>query len=179
MKPNRGRFHSASTFAAAFALCLSSAAQAETEAKRTRIALDVDYAVALGEGDTDGGAGGALRLGYELDLATVAVTPEIGLGYHGFGGLRSPGIYQAFVGARTGFGGVLEPGLYARFGVAHASEEGGSRTVPSLGAGLSLDLTPVPVLDIGVHSGYEVLFAGGNENAFDWWVFGAHAAVMF
>ena len=166
--------------ASTLASSVANDARAETEnPRRTRVTLDIDYALALGEGDTDKGAGGTLRLGHELDLATVALTPEVGLAYHGFDGSRSPSIYRAFIGARSGFGGLLEPSLYARIGVAHANEDDGSRTVPSFGAGLALDFTPIPMLDLGVHSGYELLFSGGDEDAFDWWVFGGHAGFVF
>ncbi|HEY8945381.1 MAG TPA: hypothetical protein VIM73_14020, partial [Polyangiaceae bacterium] len=62
--------------ASAFAfLVFTSTARAET-----RLALDLDYATAIDERGIDSGTGGALRLGQELDLVLVSLTPEIGGG---------------------------------------------------------------------------------------------------
>jgi hypothetical protein len=154
-------------------------ARAEEGDKRARLAVDIDYSLALGEGDTDHGLGGALRFGYLLNLAATSITPEVGLAYHGFDGTLSPSIYTAFVGGRATFSGVLAPGLYARLGIAHSNDDAVSRTVPMIGAGLTLDFSPMPVLDVGLHTGYENLFGSDEANAFDWWTFGGHVGVAF
>ena len=159
---------------------IAESARAEEGERRFRLAIDMDYSIALGEGDTDNGLGGALRFGYPLNLGATSVTPEIGLGYHGFDGSLSPSIYSAFIGGRTTFSGLLAPGLYARLGIAHANEDvGPSRTVPMIGLGLTLDVSPMPILDVGLHTGYENLFGSDNANAFDWWTFGGHVGVAF
>jgi hypothetical protein len=132
----------------------------------------------IDEPGVDAGAGGALRLGQELDLILLSLTPEVGASYHTFGGAFEPTHTSGFVGARLSFGKVLEPGVFAHVGVGHLSVEGGSETAPALDAGVSLDLTLLPVIDLGAHAAYDALLVS-DADAFDWYRFGVHAALSF
>ncbi len=144
----------------------------------TKLALDLDYANGIDEAGVDPGAGGALRLGQELDLILLSLTPEVGASYHTFGGVIEPTHTSAFVGARLTLGKVLEPGVFAHFGVGHLSWEGDSETAPAFDAGVSLDLTLLPVIDIGAHAAYDALMISEGD-AFDWYRLGVHAALTF
>ncbi len=84
---------------------------------KTQIALDLDWAKAL-DGDANGG-GGAIRLGYELDLVVLTLIPEIGGSYHSFSDADTK-LYRGFVGGRLRFAKVLEPGIYAHLGIGRA-----------------------------------------------------------
>jgi hypothetical protein len=46
-------------------------------------------------------------------------------------------------------------------------------------AGVSLDLTLLPLLELGAHAGYAYQGATERAGAFDFWVVGANAALVF
>ena len=144
----------------------------------TKLALDLDYAAAVDQGGVDGGAGGAVRLGQELDLVLVSLTPEIGGSYHSFGGTLDAKIYSGFVGGRLGFGKIIEPSVFAHIGIGKLTSRLPSDTGPTFDAGLALDFTLLPILDLGVHGAYHNLVLDDGENL-DWIGVGAHAAIGF
>jgi hypothetical protein len=145
----------------------------------TRIALDLDYAVAIDEIDVDNGGGGALRTGFELDAVAVSLTPELSFGYHSFAGDFGPRLYRGTAGLRLSFLKVVEPGVFAHAGVGRASYDlsngliDPSRTAFTWDAGLTLDLTLLPVLEAGAHGAYNSLAAGDAERL-EWATFGLH-----
>lgn len=145
----------------------------------SRLALDLQYAYPIHQDGVSAGPGGALRFGKQLDLLLVSFTGELGAGYQTFGGAGAPKLYSGFVGGRIAVGKILEPGIYGHLGVGHASAAAASRTAPFFDAGLFLDLTVLPLVDIGVHGGYDVLTPGDGAPAFKYWVGGAHAALVF
>src|SRR5688572_30245482 len=57
----------------------------DRDSSKTHIAVDFDFNSAIDAPDTEVGGGGALRLGQELDLFLVSLTPELEGGYHAFG----------------------------------------------------------------------------------------------
>ncbi len=154
---------------------LTSAREARAD---TKLALDLEYAGAIDQRGIDGGTGGAVRLGQELDLVVVSLTPEIGGSFHAFGGYLDAKHYSGFVGGRLAFGKILEPGVFAHLGVGSLSGDFPSDTGPEFDVGLALDFTLLPILDLGVHGAYNNLFLDGGEN-FDWLRVGAHAAIGF
>lgn len=147
---------------------------------KTTLALDLEYAGTIDEGDVEAGSGGAVRLGRQADLVLVKLTGELGGSYHGFSGSPDVTIYRGFIGGRLQVGKVLEPGIYGHLGVGKLNvDPGDSRTSPTFDAGLFLDLTVLPLVDVGVHLGYDTVLGSGDANAFDYYVAGAHAALVF
>lgn len=161
-----------------FSLISAGSAKAE-EGGGTQIAFDLDWVKALDGGAN--GAGGAIRLGYELDLLIVTIIPELGGSYHSFSSADTK-LYRGFAGGRLRFAKVIEPGIYAHIGYGHASVDapgGTSRSAGTSDFGVSLDLTLLPVIDLGAHAGYSLLFGTDEANSFDWWNAGLHGAIVF
>lgn len=144
----------------------------------SRLGVDLDYINDINEDGVGGGQGVALRYGYKLDLLVLSLTPEAGLGGYWFGEPAEPRILQGFVGGRATFGKVLEPGVFAHIGYGSMKVLDESRGGTSIDAGVTLDLTILPFIDLGVHAAYDA-FLIKDEDAFDWFRVGAHAALAF
>lgn len=168
-------------FALASTWSLSAAARDDDDGgASTTLALDLEYAGPIDEDPVTGGSGGAVRLGRQADLVLVTLTGEIGGSYHGFGGSPDVTVYRGFIGGRLQVGKILEPGIYGHLGVGKLNvDPGDARTAPTFDAGLFLDLTVLPLVDVGVHVGYDTVLGGEDSNAFDYYVAGAHAALVF
>jgi hypothetical protein len=149
----------------------------DRDGTRTHIAVDFDFGGAIDEPGAESGGGGAIRLGQELDLFLVSLTPELGGSYHSFTGDADNRLYAGFLGGRLGFGKIIEPSIFAHVGVGHLNGVG-SRTAPLMDGGLAIDLTILPLIDLGVHGGYNVLFARADSGALDFYTLGAHAALV-
>ncbi len=145
----------------------------------TSIGVDLDYTHAISEQGVGSGSGFNGRLGYKLDLLLAQITPEVGFAYHSFAGVQDAKFTQGIVGGRLAFGKILEPGVYAHVGYGHLSEDIGSHSGPTLDAGVTLDLTLLPFIDLGVHGGYNGMLAANNYPAFDTYVLGIHGALVF
>lgn len=145
---------------------------------RTHIAVDFDVGSALDTPRTKTGGGGAIRFGHELDLLLVSLTPELGGGYHAFGGAGDTRVYSGFIGGRLGVGKIVEPSLFAHLGLAHVSGFE-SRTAPMIDAGLAVDLTLLPLIDLGVHAGYNAMFPRDDGSSLKFLTLGAQAALVF
>jgi hypothetical protein len=145
----------------------------------TAIGVDLDYAHGLNEPGVESGSGFNVRLGYKLDLELLQITPEVGGGYLTFGGDENAKFSQGIVGGRVAFGKVIEPGMYAHLGYGHVVEGGVGRSGATGDAGVTLDLTLLPLIDLGVHAGYDGLLKSGNAPAFDSYVLGVHGALVF
>ncbi|HVY25964.1 MAG TPA: hypothetical protein VHB79_05405 [Polyangiaceae bacterium] len=145
---------------------------------RTTIGLDVDFNTLVDTSRDESGGGGALRVGRQLGLILIKLTPELGGSYHAFSGQGDAHLYSGFVGGRLGFGAVIEPSIYGHVGLAHISGFE-SRTAPLLDAGLAVDLTLLPLIDLGLHAGYNVMLPRENDPAFKFVTLGAQAALVF
>ena len=145
----------------------------------TALGVDIDYAHGISEPGVTNGTGFNVRLGYKLDLLLAQLTPEVGGGYHTFAGTANATFSQGIVGGRLAFGKILEPGVYAHLGYGHVVEGTIGRSGATLDGGLTLDLTLLPLLDLGVHAGYDGLLATGGYPAFDTYVLGVHGALVF
>ena len=143
------------------------------------VGADLDYTSGIGEDDKSGGTGFNVRLGYKLDLSILQLTPEAGGGWHTFSGNAEAKLSQGFVGGRMQFGKILEPGLYAHLGYGHLSESGGGHSGATADAGVTLDLTLLPLIDVGVHAGYKGMLKSGDYQAFDSYVLGLHGSLIF
>ena len=144
----------------------------------SRLALDLDYANGINEPSVSAGKGLALRYGYKLDLLVLALTPEAGGGIYWFGEPAEPRLLTGFVGGRATFGKVLEPGVFAHIGYGSVKAGDESRGGTTLDAGVTLDLTMLPFLDLGIHAAYDAMLIK-DADAFDWFRVGAHAALAF
>jgi hypothetical protein len=145
---------------------------------KTHIAVDFDFTTPVSENSTNSGGGGAIRLGQKFDLLVISFTPELGGGYHGFGGNDDRKLYSGFLGGRLGFGKILEPSIFGHLGVGRL-EGLQARTAPILDAGVALDLTILPLIDLGVHGAYNVMMPKDDGSAFKFVTLGAHAALVF
>jgi hypothetical protein len=149
---------------------------------RPVVSADIEYAFPINE-TPNSGLGGAARIGYEISLPFVALTPEVGGSYHGFW-LDGPMVWRGFAGGRIAFGRLLRPGVFLHGGVGHLRFNGQAevtfvRTSFTYDAGLLLDLTLVPDVELGVHASYAALLPGDAANQFDWVAVGAHLSVLF
>jgi hypothetical protein len=170
----------ASFMAVALSTCFAGSAEAREDDKaKTVLAFDLDFVASLRETGSDIGAGGAVRLGRKLDFVLVSLTPEIGGSYDRFNGDNNAGIYRGFIGGRLGFGKVIEPSVFAHIGVGRLDANLGSRTAPTFDAGIALDLTFLPLINLGAHASYNTLWSQDNYSSFDWLSFGLHAALVF
>ena len=146
----------------------------------TTLALDLEHAWPHNQAGVSGGNGGAVRLGRKANLAVVSLTGEIGGSYHSFSGSPDVSATRGFVGGRLALGQGLEPGVYGHLGIGRLNvDPGESRTEPTFDAGLFLDLTILPLVDLGVHAGYDTILGKNDTPAFDYYVAGAHAALVF
>jgi hypothetical protein len=143
----------------------------------TQVAVDFDFGAALDEPGIDQGGGGAIRVGQKFDLLLLSLTPEAGGSYHAFSGDAGSKIYSGFLGGKLGIGAVVQPSIFAHLGVAHLDAIE-SRTAPKLDGGLALDFTLIPLIDLGVHGGYNVMFPSSDQESLSWLTFGAHAALV-
>lgn len=149
----------------------------DRDTSKTHIAVDGDFNAAVNAAEVDAGAGGALRLGQEFDLFLISLTPELGGGYHGFGGEDRLKLYSGFLGGRLALGKIVEPSLFAHVGVGRLDGPD-PRTAPMLDGGLAIDFTLLPLIDLGVHGAYNVLLPEKNGEAFKFVTLGAQAALV-
>ena len=92
------------------------------------------------------GMGVAARAGYTFSAPLISLTPEAKLGF------QSPGTPNAFLmmgGGRINFFEGLSPAIFA-----HAGGLLGDMSGFVWDAGLGLDLTIIPVVDIGIFCSY-------------------------
>ena len=144
---------------------------------KTHIAVDFDFSSALDALGSKLGGGGALRVGQKFTLLLLSLTPELGGSYHAFGGHDETRLYSGFLGGRLGFGKLVEPSVFAHWGIAHL-EGLQTRTGTVLDGGLALDVTLLPLVDFGVHGGYNVMTANADGSALKYMTFGAQAALV-
>lgn len=143
------------------------------------VGADLDLAFPVdSRGDSGGGFG--IRLGQHLHIAPVVLEPEIGFTYHGFSGAFGPKIYRGIAGLRLGIGEVLRPGAYAHLGIAHfVPTVGDNEEAFTYDVGGFLDLTIIPLLNVGIHGGYNHVDADYSSGAYAFATFGLHAALVF
>jgi hypothetical protein len=169
-------------FALAFALTvlIGSAAPARAE---TLIGVDIDYVLPV-DSEVEFGGGFAVRLGQQLHLPMIAITPELAITYASFSEAYGPSIYRGVVGLRLGAGEIIRPGAFAHIGVGRFELDVPGRSDPTgseltYDVGLVLDFTLLPILNFGVHGAYNRLAGDSRREPFEWLTLGAHAEVVF
>ncbi|HEX6273967.1 MAG TPA: hypothetical protein VFZ53_13055 [Polyangiaceae bacterium] len=142
----------------------------------TRLAFDLDYSNAI-DPEVGSGLGGAVRFGREYDLVLLSLTPELMGNIHTFSGPGDSMAYGAMAGGRATIGKVIEPGVFAHIGGGHASlPANDSVTGLAMDLGVTLDLTLIPIVDLGIHGAWDSVSWEG-QGAFDWYRVGAHIAL--
>jgi hypothetical protein len=148
----------------------------------TAIAADLEVDVPLDVDDVQTAPAFGIRLGQQLHLPLITLTPELGFHYAGYS--DGPTLYRGLVGARVGIGEILRFGVMAHIGFGHIAWDIAtvevSHTGLTLDGGLFLDLTVLPLIDIGVHMQYARI-SGDEEKGlepFQWLAFGVHAALI-
>lgn len=167
---------------AAVAACSLAAPSARAD---TVIAADLDFVVPINDESEDisSGAGFGIRVGQQLDVPALVLTPELGFTYAGFdGGVKA---YRGVAGLRLGVGEILRPGVFAHAGIGRLSVDvpsgvpDPSHTAFTFDAGAFLDFTLLPFLNIGAHAAYNRQAGSDELDAFQWASLGAHAALVF
>jgi hypothetical protein len=152
-----------------------------------KLGLDVDLLVPVSMNGVKSGVGGSIRAGYDVNLALIHVMPEVGLGLHKLSGDAAPLVFRGFAGGRVGIGALVRLDLFAHIGYAHVGYTnrpvGGDQdgyATPVLDTGVALDVTALPILDVGIHDSYNTAFSSnGTADAPLWLGLGAHAVVAF
>jgi hypothetical protein len=171
--------------AAALALAVLSSGRVASADSGLAAALDVDLAFPVENEFFDSGRGAALRVGYQIGLVVLDVTPEIGGSFHSFGGAANPSLYRAFAGARISVGEIIQPGVFAHTGWARLTVEGdqvalqSDRNATSYDFGGFVDFTLIPDIDLGVHGAYAYMEGTEAGPRLNYLIFGLHAAYVF
>jgi hypothetical protein len=149
------------------------------------IGADLDYAVPV-KSDAESGWGFGIRLGYQMHVPAVVLTPEIAFTYHDFSGNFAPKVYRGLAGLRLGIGEIIRPGVFGHLGMGRfAIDIPGldsidiSHTAFTYDFGAFLDFTLIPIINIGVHAAYNHLNGGNHADGFQWVTLGAEAAIIF
>lgn len=145
----------------------------------TVLALDLDFAAPLAGVDVEPGGGGALRFGRKYSLFLASLTPELGVSYHRFRGVSDTRVYRGFVGGRVGLGTIVEPSAFAHVGLSRLETVEAGHFAPQLDAGLALDFTLLPLIDLGAHGSYNSVLPQSGNASFSWISVGVHAALVF
>lgn len=152
---------------------------------RAKVAFDLDPSFPVDASALGTGLGGQVRLGYELEALILSFTPEIAGGYYDFGGSTDPSALRGMAGGRLAVGAFVRPVIFAHAGVARMwagdSSRGvdPTRTAPAFDGGLALDLTALPVIDLGVHASYNVITSSTDAPTAKWITTGLHLAFVF
>jgi hypothetical protein len=149
----------------------------------TTIAGDLDLHVPVSINGVGSGGGFGIRLGTELHLPLISVNPELGFTYASFSKDEPPKIYRGIAGVRLGVGELLRFGAMAHIGFGHVSWEpkpdNYNHTGLTYDAGLFLELTALPLLNVGVHAAYNRVAAKeGQPDPLQWMQLGLHATLV-
>lgn len=158
----------------------SSAWLAAGTAHATELAADLEYDIPT-DSDLDSALGFALRLGWQLHLPALVITPEVGYHHAAFGDDAT--LNRGFVGARIAIGEIFRVGAYGHVGIGNVafSVPGPNEDVTdaTYDVGAFVDFTLLPLLNIGVHAGYGRVKGGDDFDALEWVPIGVHAALVF
>jgi hypothetical protein len=154
---------------------------ARADGPSTTISADLDAAESAGS-SIGGGWGFGVRLGERFHVPLVALEPEIGFTFHDFGSGFEPKMYRGIVGVRIGLLEVLRPGVFGHVGVGHIDFDKASdlsHTAFTYDVGVFLDLTVLPLLDLGIHFSYDGIASSDQVDTVNWVTFGLHASLVF
>lgn len=140
---------------------------------------DLEYAFPV-DSDAESGPGFGVRLGNQMRLPAVALVPEVAFTYHGLTGDFGPNVYRGVGGLRLGISEILRPGIFGHLGVGHLSADFAGRDVShtafTYDVGAFLELTLLPLLNLGLHGAYNSLTGDGD---LQWITAGLHVDLVF
>jgi hypothetical protein len=176
------RFASRTLLAVAAALCAWTL-QAGSAHASTTIGADIDMHVPISVNDVNTGAGFGIRLGQELHLPLISLNPEFAFYYASFTKDAPPTVYRGVAGGRVGIGELLRFGVLAHVGFGYVDWEplpdDYSHTGLTYDAGIFLELTALPLLNVGVHATYNRIASADNQpETLHWMSLGLHATVV-
>ena len=150
----------------------------------TVIAGDLDLAFPIDQHSVNDGLGFGVRLGERLTAKPLVLTGEIGGSYYHLRGTLEPHVYRGLIGARLGVGSAIRPVVFGHLGIARAtfSEPPAvnlDRTAFAWDAGVGLDFTLLPLLNLGVHGAYNSVGPHASAGAFKWATLGANIELVF
>ncbi len=162
----------------AFTLAFATVALASQQAHAgPELGVDLDGALPVdSHGTLDGGGGFGIRLGHQVHLPALRVTPELDYGYmHLFGANGWPDLttHRIEGGLRLGIGELLVPFAFLHGGYGWRVSDGSGFAI-DLGVGLDLTLGP---LSVGAHAGYASIAADPNDPK--WVILGFDGAIVF
>lgn len=150
----------------------------EPAAARTVIGAGLSAAVPAGTEDANG-LEIDVEIGSRWEMPLLSLGTEFGGSYADFPDLQ---VYRGVVGARLAFGAVLQPSIFGHLGLGRAVFADGllqreNETAFTYDVGAALDLTILPLLDIGIQAAYVSLPA--PDPAIEWVRLGVHASLVF
>jgi hypothetical protein len=131
------------------------------------VGLQTEYAAPLEANDGPAGLGLSGRVGYGVDLGLFSVVPEMEVA-------KFSDIWVPKIGGRVQIGKGLEPGIYGHLLLPLWRQ---ASPVRGWDAGVVLDITAAPMIDVGIHGGAMVLDKAPRRTVIP--VFGVHASVAF
>lgn len=149
----------------------------------TTIGADLDLHMPLEINNVSTGGGFGIRVGQELHLPLIAFNPEIGFNYVSFSKEAPPKVYRVIAGGRIGVGELVRFGVLAHIGFGHVSWAPSPNDYSHSGltydAGLFLELTALPLLNIGIHGAYNRMAADDDQtDTLHWVQLGLHATLV-
>ena len=146
---------------------------------QTPLSVDVNYAEPLLPEDGRSGYGGQLRFGPRLDLKILTLDSELVAGAHFFDGASSANAYQGMLGPRLGILWGIRPSVFGHLGVGHvAFANAQNRTNLAGDLGVALDLTFLPVIDIGAHGSWNFIAGSSEWEGHQFMTVGAHVTFL-
>lgn len=127
--------------------------------------VDANYAQPILVEDATHGYGGQLRFGPRLDLKILTLDSEIVAGGVAFYDERGDPAAQSFhglLGPRLGILWGIRPSVFSHLGIGHTNFVAASSQTSLAGdVGLALDITFLPVIDIGAQAAWN--FVAGDQ----------------
>lgn len=139
-----------------------------------------DFASAVDEDLIDAGGGGVLFAGLQRNVGQVALISELVLSHHVLDAQTSSNaaVTAAKFGGRLRFLKDFEPGLFVHVGGGRVSGDPlFASTDLAFDVGASLDLTLLPLVDLGTHVAWNRVF-GGMGGGLSYVTVGIHAALV-
>lgn len=167
-----------------FAACLCAwTLQTSSARADTTIGADLDLQVPLEINNVSTGAGFGIRIGQELHLPLIGVNPEFAFYYASFSKDAPPKVYRGVAGGRIGVGELIRFGVLAHIGFGYVDWEPKpddfSHSGLTYDAGIFLDITALPLLNIGIHGTYNRMTAKDDQpETLHWLSLGVHATLV-
>jgi hypothetical protein len=127
------------------------------------------------------GFGFAGRLGYRISIPLLKLTPEVKVAYDRVPYGATVGTFRGMVGGRVAILEGFTPLAFAHIGYASGSGSEGGIYAEIKGlaydAGVGLDFTLIPFIDLGIYGSYNRVEA--SPNAVNWLTAGVQASLTF